>query len=230
MEPTQMDEKVTYQYNSQYESQPPPPKRFSFSQMELRQLGISMVVLTFAFTMALGDGLNTIYWEPVALAIMLGTSGLAVATAFLLHELGHKFMAQKYGCWAEFRYWEAGLLMALVFSAVGFLFAAPGAVMINGRMSKDQFGKIGAAGPIVNIILGSSFLGLWLLSRTTNGSTLEDLFYILAFINAFIGGFNMIPISPFDGQKILSWSVPVYMLMAGAAGLLIALLWGIIPI
>ncbi len=222
-----MDQKITYQYNSQYAL---PPRKYNFSKMEIRQLAISTGVLTLAFSMALGDGINTLFGDPMVLAVMLGISGLAVATAFLLHELAHKFMAQKYGCWAEFRYWESGLLMALIFSAVGFLFAAPGAVMINGRMSKDQFGKIGAAGPIVNILLGSIFLGLWLQVRTANGSFLEDLCYILAFINAFIGGFNMIPISPFDGQKILSWSVPVYVLMAGAAGLLIALLWGIIPI
>ena len=37
-----------------------------------------------------------------------------MGTGFLGHELAHKFTAEKYGCWAEFKLWTYGALMALL--------------------------------------------------------------------------------------------------------------------
>ncbi len=34
---------------------------------------------------------------------------LAIAPAFVLHEIGHKIVAKYYGCWAEFRADPQGL-------------------------------------------------------------------------------------------------------------------------
>jgi len=80
---------------------------FSFTQQEVQELVISIGVLTLAFTLVLGknDFLNYI-----------GPSFLAVFTGFFLHEMGHKFMAQSYGLFSEFRMSKNGLLLALVTS------------------------------------------------------------------------------------------------------------------
>ena len=77
----------------------------------------------------------------------------AVMTGFLLHELAHKWMAQKYGCWAEYRGNRNGLLLALLMGAFGFLIAAPGAVMVAGHVTPRQHGHIAAVGPLTNIAL-----------------------------------------------------------------------------
>jgi Zn-dependent protease len=194
--------------------------KFTFSPTELRQIVISVLVLTFAFAMAMTGGAQEIPLHPGIFLVILPISALAVISAFLLHELAHKFLAQKYGCWAEFRYWPMGLLIALLLSAMGFLFAAPGAVMISGYIRKSQYGKISAAGPSLNLSLAAILiLSAFLVGPDTLAGFVCST---IGFINAFIGGFNLIPISPFDGSKIYGWNIGVYIALVVTAVALIA--------
>ena len=92
-----------------------------------------MALLTVALALALTGGLSRALEKPTVLGVNLLMSFAAVMTGFLLHELAHKWMAQKYGCWAEYRGNRNGLLLALLMGAVGFLIAAPGAVMVAAK-------------------------------------------------------------------------------------------------
>ena len=86
--------------------------------------------------------------------IALFTAGLG----FLLHELAHKFAAQKFGCVAEFRAFDQMLYMAVGLAVlIGFIFAAPGAVMISGQITRKENGIISIAGPAVNYVLAAIF-------------------------------------------------------------------------
>ena len=77
----------------------------------------------------------------------------------MLHELAHKFVAQKYGCVAEFRAFDQMLMLALGLAVlIGVIFAAPGAVMISGMVTRKENGYISVAGPLTNYILGVIFL------------------------------------------------------------------------
>ena len=77
-----------------------------------------------------------------------------VALSFIGHELGHKIVAQKFGMWSEYRMFPMGLALSLVMSLVGFLIAAPGAVMIRGNgITNEENGRISIAGPAVNMVL-----------------------------------------------------------------------------
>jgi hypothetical protein len=54
-------------------------------------------------------------------------------SVFLVHELAHKFLAQFYGSWSEFRTQLYGLIITVI-SATPFMpfkFIAPGAVMVG---------------------------------------------------------------------------------------------------
>ena len=111
-----------------------PGTEMSFSKYEKEQLRESIGILTIAFTLALSDGLEAVLNDPMIFLKELPMAFGAVMTAFLLHELAHKWMAQQYGCWAEYRGNRNGLLFALLMSSFGFLLAAPGAVMVSGRI------------------------------------------------------------------------------------------------
>ena len=107
-----------------------PNSKMSFSSYEKEQLKESIGILTVAFTLALSDGLAIVLNNPNILIRTLPLAFAAVMTGFLLHELAHKWMAQQYGCWAEYRGNKNGLYFALMMSVFGFLLAAPGAVMV----------------------------------------------------------------------------------------------------
>lgn len=194
-----------------------------FSKTELKHITISVFVLSLAFTIIFWRNtgffsenivVNTVCWFLVSL--------LLITFSFLLHELGHKFMAQKSGAWAEYRMSKGGLVIALVFSLLGFLFAAPGAVYISGRITPKQNALISAAGPAVNMVLGAVFIILSFL--VTNG-LIGSILYLFAYINVFLAVFNLIPIGPLDGQKILAWNVPAYAAMMVCAVLMFVYIW-----
>ncbi|MFX1295890.1 MAG: site-2 protease family protein [Promethearchaeota archaeon] len=192
-------------------------QKIHFSKKEIQDLLIAMIVITFAFAIALsGYGIMYVDWSFFPLALLI--SLLAVSTGFILHELGHKFMANKYGAWAEFRAWTQGLTMALMFALIfGFVFASPGAVYIAGNITKEQNGKISIAGPLINLTFAASFFPLTFL---TFGTLFEVVFFIY-YINAFLAMFNLMPFYPLDGEKIAKWSTTIYVLaLVMAIGLL----------
>jgi Zn-dependent protease len=94
------------------------------------ELLIAYVVLTVAFGIVLSGGvlgggsLNSDYFI---------VSAIGVGTGFILHELAHKYTAQRFGYHAEFRLSMNGLFLTIITSIFGFIFAAPGAVVISGR-------------------------------------------------------------------------------------------------
>ena len=134
--------------------------------------------------------------------ISLFTAGFG----FLLHELAHKFVAQQYGCAAEFRAWDQLLYLAVGLAVfVGFIFAAPGAVMISGMITRKENGIISAAGPAMNYVLAMLFLGLlYVLPQWAN------VFATGFSINIWLGLFNLIPFGPLDGKKVFYWNKIVW--------------------
>jgi Zn-dependent protease len=134
---------------------------------------------------------------------VLGVSLIAVGPGFVLHELSHKFTARRYGYWAEFRVWPLGLLLALVTSMIGFIFAAPGATYISGiNITKPENGRISIAGPLTNVAVALAFFPLLVFGEGFWGY----LGSYGVFINIWLAIFNMLPIMPLDGAKVFSWS------------------------
>src|SRR3989339_2142764 len=132
--------------------------KINTSEIEIRDLLKAWIAVSIAFAIIMRSSLRLSFYE------VFIVSAITVGTGFLLHELGHKFVAQRYGCFAEFRSFDMMLILAIVMSFFGFIFAAPGAVMISGPVGVRRNGKISIAGPLVNIALALIFLGLFLAS------------------------------------------------------------------
>ncbi len=149
-------------------------------------------------------------------ALNLVASFFAVLTAFVLHEIGHKIVANHYGYPAAFAYSRNGLIFAVLLSLLfGVLIGAPGAVLIYGYPSKKENGIISIAGPMTNLLV-AAFSFVLLIIAFFVGSILSvpqlliNILFLVTTINVFIGAFNMIPIGVLDGAKILRWSKIAY--------------------
>ena len=151
----------------------------------------------------------------------------AVMTGFLLHELAHKWMAQQYGCWAEYRGNRNGLYFALLMSSFGFLLAAPGAVMVSGNITNRQNGIIAAVGPLTNIAIAIVALPIYIFTVGLDLpiSLLGELARFIIVINLILGGFNMIPVQPLDGSKVIMWSKTAYLGIIAAIFALAMVYW-----
>jgi len=183
---------------------------FKFSEKEIEHLGISLVIIAALPLMWLR---GYIFSSP---AIAVGAV-LIFAAAFLLHELAHKFMAQRLGYWAEFRLNQIGLAITLLSFISPFKLVAPGAVMIAGLMYGDDYGKISLAGPITNIAQAILFL---LLGFTTGSQLFSMLAYVGVVVNSSLALFNLLPFGVFDGAKIMRWDWRAWLAATGAAAIL----------
>jgi len=201
-----------YMYFPKGTLEPGRPGRFS--RVEITHLIISMVVLTIAFAFALtNNNVITRFGQLTILPKGFLLSFLGIITAFFFHELSHKFMAQKYGLWSEFRMFPMGLLLALFLAIfAGFVFAAPGAVMFRGDSRTFETGRIAASGPLANIVIAAVTLPLYLFVFYET-SIMGEIVGFICFINSFLATFNLLPFGPLDGGKIIRWNVNVWIIL-----------------
>lgn len=186
------------------------------SKEEIIDLVKAWIAISIAFAIAFSvDSYGSVFSAPFQKFIEnLVVSAIAVGFGFLLHELAHKVVAQKYGCWAEFRSWDLMLLVAIALSFTGWIFAAPGAVFISGFVGIPRNGRISVAGPITNLVLAVFFLILMIVSSNNLLITIAQ--YGIS-VNTWLAIFNMLPFGPLDGKKVFLWNKTVYFVVLGTA-------------
>jgi Zn-dependent protease len=198
----------SYKYTVSYT--PKSFRVFGFSKTELKHLAIgALLVMGVGFTYFL-----------TTRADLLGLSILSIAftLSFLLHELAHKFSAQHFNLWAEFRLTMLGALITLLSMFLPFKIISPGAVMIAGSGTRETVGKTAIAGPVTNIILSAICIVIAAFG--------QPLFLVVAFINALLAVFNLIPFGILDGWKIFNWNKTVWAIAFVAAAALIVYTYG----
>ncbi len=145
----------------------------------------------------------------------------------ILHEVAHGYMAEKLGDDTARR---AGrltlnplvhidpfgsiLLPALLYIASGgsFFFAAAKPVPYNPQNLKNPrsgSAKIALAGPLTNLLLAVIFgiavrVGIFLSAP----DIFVSLLAVIVYINILLGIFNLIPIPPLDGSRVLFAALP----------------------
>jgi Zn-dependent protease len=166
-----------------------------FSNTEIQHLILGTALVTAAGVSFLIGSTSS------AVALLIAT--VIFAMGFILHELAHKYVAQRYGLWAEFRVNTMGVLLTAISIFSPLKFIAPGAVVISGFADRDRMGLTALAGPIVNVVITVALLTtLPILAHTI-------LYFAILYgaaINAFLALFNLIPFAIFDGRKVYAWN------------------------
>jgi Zn-dependent protease len=183
--------------------------RVRFSPTELKHVVIgtilvSAVGLSFFGFRAFSD------WSAIVAAVLFFTAG------FIVHELMHKAVAQRYGLWAEFRLDAFGAVLTLISAISPLKIIAPGAVVLIGETTPERIGRTAVAGPSVNILLAGVLFGLAL--ALPPGGLLQATLAGAA-INAFMALFNLIPFGVLDGLKVFRWNKVVWAVIFAASAL-----------
>ncbi|ABW01531.1 peptidase M50 [Caldivirga maquilingensis] len=180
----------------------------SLCLLEHRDMVISGLAVFAASFMLLSQ-----YWltnlsllGPISLA-----SILIALTAFMAHELMHRYVARRLGYIACFRLVKYGLVMLLVTALIGlaarspFMMGAPGAVAIGpnilGKENSKYRALIALAGPGTNVIMAALFYALTL--PTVNNAALLLVLRLTYILNSILALFNSLPIPPLDGYQVV---------------------------
>ncbi|MDG6904855.1 MAG: hypothetical protein JRN20_03620 [Nitrososphaerota archaeon] len=161
---------------------------------------------------------------------IIAAASIATVTGFVLHEMGHKFVATRLGYVAHFQIWIWGIALTLVTAVISggnFLFGAPGAVYVTPAAITAVYGYhfasrnkgnperenmlVSAAGPGVNLAFAVLFLMIY-LSASSYVTVLIS--YLGLELNVSLGTFNMLPIPPLDGSKIFKNNIAVALTIA----------------
>ncbi|MFW9963975.1 MAG: AN1-type zinc finger domain-containing protein [Candidatus Sifarchaeia archaeon] len=208
-------------------------KRRRFSSTEIRDLGIASVLVILVGISIFGSPLGifnaiTIIGNLISIGLwwlVIGTIAIFLAS-FMAHEMAHKFVAQSYGMWSEFRMTSMGYYL----SAMAILFSLPifgtGVVYTSGTTNVEHGGKSNLAGPMTNFLIaaGLAILSIMMFAFGVNLFPLGILLRYGVQLNAFLGLFNMIPIQPFDGATVRYWNNRVW--IGVTLGLLFMLIFG----
>ncbi len=135
----------------------------------------------------------------------------------ILHEVAHGWVAHLFGDDTAIRNGRLTLnpvshidpIGTLMLFLVGFGWARP--VPVNYyRFSNARFGlfSVALAGCLTNIIIASVALILLQSGIVNAGSVFYAMLPIVIKINIILGAFNLIPIPPLDGSKILMSFLP----------------------
>ena len=177
-----------------------------FSKTEINHLSLATLAFTMALAFMFSGGIRGALSDPSAFLVYGVLALVPFTPRFLIHEIAHKIQARKYGCWAEFRASPSGLRFGVLLAAIlGIVFMAPGAVMVAGNTTREQFGKVALAGPVSNVVL-------WCLGLASAvafggaGGIADDVIYYWMWANGILGALNMLPFGPLDGKKIKTWS------------------------
>jgi Zn-dependent protease/predicted transcriptional regulator len=131
-------------------------------------------------------GLSSVeYWA-------MGVSGaILLFVSVLLHELSHSIVAIKYGI-------NVRQIVLFIFGGVSDIEGEP-------KTPRKEL-VMAFAGPATSFILSAIFaLSWWVVSTLLPGvpKVIEGVLFYGAFLNALLGGFNMIPAFPLDGGRLL---------------------------
>jgi Zn-dependent protease len=171
-----------------------------------------MVIIFFAEQKNMGL-ISLLFSNPITFLILV----IPLLYSVIIHEVAHGWVAELFGDHTA-RY--AGRLSlnpkshidplgALALLFVGFGWARP--VPVNFYNLKNfRLGLIcvALAGCVANILLATTAIALLRINALASYDLTASILFVIARINITLGAFNLIPIPPLDGSKILMGILP----------------------
>jgi len=149
--------------------------------------------------------------------VLFAAIAVLLLYSIIAHEVAHGFVALIFGDDTAKRHGRLtfnpvphidimGVLMLFI---VGFGWAKPVPVNYNAVRSRFGLAAVALAGCVTNIVI--AFIAIFLLQIPALAAqpTTAALLSIVARINIILGAFNLIPIPPLDGSKVLMGFLPL---------------------
>ncbi|HLC84175.1 MAG TPA: M50 family metallopeptidase [Candidatus Nanoarchaeia archaeon] len=135
-------------------------------------------------------------WKEICFAAAIAAPGV------VFHELAHKIVAIFLGLEATFHASYFGLGLGIVLKLMGLgIFFIPGYVLISGAQPL-QSSLSSFAGPLMNLLIALICMATLRYQKKLSHRTALAL-ALSQKLNFFLFGFNMIPLPPFDGYKVV---------------------------
>jgi len=145
---------------------------------------------------------------------------VGVVVGFVVHEMMHRNVARRYGMRSSYVTNWLGVIITLLTAVLPIKLIAPGYTKVYSYgFSESRRGILYsvAAGPASNIVMSLVTLVVGVILKVF--STLPALAFTsiwllnFSYINFYIALFNLLPIPPLDGYKVLRLAVSLWLLM-----------------
>ena len=157
--------------------------------------------------------ISILFTNPVLFIILV----VVLLYSVILHEIAHGYVARLFGDNTAFLNGRLTLnplphidpIGALMLIFFGFGWAKP--VPVNYyNLNKSRFGlfSVALAGCLTNIFIATIALVLLQFNAISSSPVFSAILPIVVRINIILGAFNLIPIPPLDGSKILMSFLP----------------------
>lgn len=206
-------------------------KYFWFSRTELNGFLLTMFIFAFIFSFD--------KWGGASFDLIIGLKNFAFAVllcgfSLFVHHAGQRLMAIKLGFKAEQKIWWPGLIIALllvVLSSGKVKMFAASAVFISllevhrlggfrYEVNIGSWAKVALAGPVFNVLLATTaVLFEW------TGILPSPLANSIFKFNLYFAAWNLLPIPPLDGSRIIYYSRLVYIFLVSCVLAYIILIW-----
>ena len=166
-------------------------KLFKLLGFEVR-LDLSWIFIAILVVWSLSEGYFPYFYQDLSTQTywVMGVVGaLGLFISIIVHEFAHSLVAQQYGMPMK------GITL--------FIFGGVAEMGDEATSPKGEF-LMAIVGPITSILLAALFYGGARLGQASIWSTpVFGVLEYLAFINAILAGFNLLPAFPLDGGRVL---------------------------